>query len=141
MITQILFGLGAIPLAALGTVHLFFTLKDNRRPRYIVPVSDTLITLMKNEKLRLTSEGDMWRAWIGFNISHSMAVMMVGWAYLYIVLRYPDALITDPILLWTAPFLASVFALLSKRFWFSKPLIGSLLSAVLFLVGAISASL
>ncbi|MBL4790203.1 MAG: hypothetical protein JKY60_14600 [Kordiimonadaceae bacterium] len=141
MIIQILFVFGALPLAALGTMHLVFTLKDNQRPRYIVPVSGAMITQMKNEKLRLTREGDMWRAWIGFNVSHSMAVMMVGWGYLYIALRYPEVLTADPIILWAAPFLASVFALLSKRFWFSKPLIGSLLSAAFFSAGAVVAAL
>jgi len=136
MIAQTLFILGSVPLILLGALHLVFTLRDHKSPRYIVPRSDDLIQQMQAEPLRLTSETTMWRAWIGFNISHSIAVLLVGVGYLYLSLRYFPTLRADIIIHWAAPVLAWVFVILSKCFWFSKPLRGSFVSAVFFTIGA-----
>ncbi len=140
MIAQILFVLGTLPLLVLGTAHLVFTLKDHRLPRFIVPRSTALIHQMQSEPLRLTHETDMWRAWIGFNISHSIAVLLLGVGYLYLSLEHFQLLTADIFMLWTAPSLAWVFVILSRFFWFSKPFRGSLISAILFTAGAVLAS-
>ena len=137
MPAQVFYILGALPLMLLGAVHLVFTLHDNRKPRYIVPKSESLIRSMQVEPLRLTSETDMWRAWIGFNISHSIAVLLVGLGFLYLAVRYFEFMSQDIILLWTAPTLAWVSVILSKCFWFSRPFRGSFISAVLFTIGAL----
>ena len=141
MVAQILYATGALPLILLGGMHLFYTLKDNKAPRFIVPRSPELIRKMQTEPLRLSSETDMWRAWIGFNISHSMAVLLVGTGYLYLALMHFPLLRNDIMMLWTAPALAWVFVILSKCFWFSKPLYGSFVSALLFTSGALIGSL
>jgi hypothetical protein len=141
MFAQLLFITGVLPLILLGGMHLAFTLRDHKAPRFIVPRSNSLIHLMQAEPLRLSAETDMWRAWIGFNISHSIAVMGLGVAYLYLAVVHFDLLRGDIIILWTAPALAWVFVILSKCFWFSKPFQGSLVAAVLLTAGALLAPL
>jgi len=135
-IAQVLFFAGALPLVLLGLVHLVFTLRDQKEPQYIVPRNADLIESMKAERLKLTKETDMWRAWLGFNVSHSIAVLGTGGAFLYISYQHFDILSGDPFLLWPGPVLAWVFTYLSKRFWFSRPFLGSLVSAVCFTAGA-----
>jgi len=120
-------------------MHLVFTLRDNRSPRYIVPRDKEMIRQMQTEPLRLSAETNMWRAWIGFNISHSMAVLLVGIGYIYMAVRYIDLLQQDIVLTLAAPCLAWIFVILSKCFWFSRPFYGSLISAVFFTAGAAAA--
>ena len=139
MVAQTLYLLGCLPLILLGTLHLIFTLKDHKKPQHIVPRSENMIKEMRAEPLRLTRETSMWRAWIGFNISHSMAILLVGLGYMYLSARYFTFLREDILILWAAPVLAWIFVILSKCFWFSKPLKGSLISAALFTLGAIFA--
>lgn len=141
MIFQVLFVIGAMPLIFLGGMHLYFTVKDNRHPTFIVPRSIKLIRDMQAEPLRVTSETDMWRAWIGFNISHSIAVLLVGIGTLYLVWVYPQWVVSDILMLWASPVLAWVFVILSRCFWFSKPFQGTLVSAVLLTAAAIAATL
>ena len=139
MAAQTLYLLGSIPLILLGALHLVFTLRDHKKPQHLVPRSPEMIQDMQAEPLLLTQETTMWRAWIGFNISHSMAVLMVGLGYMYLSARYFSFLREDILILWAAPALAWVFVILSKCFWFSKPLIGSLVSASFFTLGAMLA--
>ena len=141
MIFQILFVIGAMPLILLGGMHLYFTVKDNRHPRFIVPCSTKLIRDMQAEPLRLTSETDMWRAWIGFNISHSIAVLLVGVGTLYLGWVHPQLVASDILMLWASPVLAWVFVILSRCFWFSKPFQGALVSAVMLTAAAVAATL
>jgi len=136
MLIQIFYVLGAIPLVYLGTMHLVFTLRDNKNPRFLVPSDKEMIRHMQAEPLQLTAETNMWRAWIGFNISHSMAVLLVGAGYAYAALKYLEILHTDIILTLAAPCLAWVFVILSKCFWFSVPFWGALISATCFTIGA-----
>jgi len=138
MVAQTLYLLGSLPLVLLGSVHLVFTLRDHKKPQHIVPRSVEMIQDMKAEPLLLTRETTMWRAWIGFNISHSIAVLLVGVGYMYLSTRYFSFLSRDIVILWAAPVLAWIFAILSKCFWFTKPLIGSITSAIFFTLGAIA---
>jgi len=141
MVAQTLYLIGSLPLIILGAMHLVFTLKDRTKPRLIVPRSAEMIKDMQREPLRLTDETTMWRAWIGFNISHSMAVLLVGLGYFYLTARYFSVIQQDIIFLWAAPALSCIFAILSKCFWFSRPLAGSLISTVFFTLGAFASYL
>lgn len=128
---------GAFPLLVLGSLHLYFTLKDLKQPKIIVPRSPDLISRMQSDKLRLTRETTVWRAWLGFNISHSIAVLFVGATYMYLALRYSELLTDDIIVRWAGPMLACVFVVLSKTFWFSRPFYGSLVAALFMTIGAV----
>ena len=75
----ILLILGGSVFGVLGGLHAIYTLLDLRNPRRLVPVDPSVIHAMANSALRLSRGGtDMWRAWIGFNFSHSLGVLLVG---------------------------------------------------------------
>jgi hypothetical protein len=74
--SAILLILGGSVFGVLGGLHAIYTLLDLRNPRRLVPVDPSLIHAMANSALRLSHGGtDMWRAWIGFNFSHSLGVL------------------------------------------------------------------
>src|ERR1700756_5995905 len=70
---------GGAVFSVLGTLHAVYTLLDLRNPRRLVPVDPSVAHAMANSALRLSGgRTDMWRAWIGFNFSHSLGLLLVG---------------------------------------------------------------
>ena len=76
---NILLILGGAVFLVFGNLHALYTVLDLRNPRRLVPVDPSVAQAMADTALRL-SPGDtnMWRAWIGFNFSHSVGVLLVG---------------------------------------------------------------
>jgi hypothetical protein len=71
--------LGGSISCELGGSHAIYTLLDLRNPRWLVPVDPSVAQAMANSALRLSGGGtDMWRAWIGFNFSHSLGLLLFG---------------------------------------------------------------
>jgi hypothetical protein len=69
--------LGGTVFGALGALHAVYTLLDLRNPQYLVPVDPSVAHAMANSALRLSGgRTDMWRAWIGFNFSHGLGVLL-----------------------------------------------------------------
>lgn len=129
--SNILFIIGTLPFLTLGSLHLIYTLKDNRQPKHLAPRSATLVNEMKNTQLKLTKETDMWRAWIGFNHSHSIGVLSFSGIYLYLAL-YDFTFLSASGLIWGAPALAAIYATLARLFWFRIPFFGSLIGLGFF---------
>ena len=73
----ILLILGGAVFGVLGGLHAIYALLDLRNPRRLVPVDASVVHAMANSAVRLSRGGtDMWRAWIGFNFSHSLGVLL-----------------------------------------------------------------
>jgi hypothetical protein len=79
MISRIL--IGAIILF-LGGVHLAYTFFTHK----FSPTEGQLETAMKQAAPRISSDMTMWKAWIGFHLSHSMGLMPFGLIYGYFTL-------------------------------------------------------
>jgi hypothetical protein len=71
--------LGGAVFGVLSVLHTIYTLLDLRNPRRLAPVDPSVAHAMANSALRLSGgRTDMWRAWIGFNFSHSLALIMLA---------------------------------------------------------------
>ena len=121
-VINILLILGGAVFGVLGALHAIYTLLDLRNPRRLVPVDPSVVHAMANSGLRLSGgRTDMWRAWIGFNFSHSLGVLLFAalavWAGLQIN-ALPIAIIPALILI------GSVYLVLALRYWFRVPAIG-----------------
>jgi hypothetical protein len=118
----ILLILGGSVFGVLGGLHANYTLLDLRNPRRLVPVDSSVTQAMAKSALRL-SPGDtnMWRAWIGFNFSHSLGLwllaMLAIWSGFRID-RLPVAIM--PVL----TLIGCVYLLLALLYWFRVPAIG-----------------
>lgn len=76
---SVLLILGGAVFGVLGAMHAVYTLLDLRNPRWLVPADPSVAQAMANSALRLSGgRTDMWRAWIGFNLSHSLGVLLVA---------------------------------------------------------------
>jgi hypothetical protein len=106
----------------MGGLHAIYTLLDLRNPQRLVPVDPSVRHAMANSALRLSRGGtDMWRAWIGFNFSHSLGVLLLAalavWAGSRIN-RLPVAIMPALTLIGCA------YLLLALLYWFRIPAIG-----------------
>jgi hypothetical protein len=95
---------------------------------------------MKASTLALTKETDMWRAWVGFNISHGVGLLFFSLAYLYLSVAQLAILRGSIVLLSGAPVVALIYLVLSIKYWFRVPVLGSALGLLCF-VAAVMASL
>lgn len=133
MTDQILLIIGASIFGILGFAHLFYTFCTNKfdaRDR-------TVTTAMNNTSPVLTKETTMWKAWIGFNASHSLGAMLVMAFYVPLaatniqVIRESVWFSLLPVLIGLA------YLYLAKKYWFRTPFIGILISTVCFVGAAI----
>ncbi len=115
--------LGGTVFGVLGASHAVYTLLDLRNPRWLVPADPSVAHAMANTTLRLSSgRTDMWRAWIGFNFSHSLGLLLVAGLALWAGFRFntlPVGIITP-----TLTLIGCVYLVLALLYWFRAPAIG-----------------
>jgi hypothetical protein len=135
MIAAALVAAGAAVIFVLGTVHLVYTFRGPKlRPR-----DAALPAQMAHSALVLTRETTVWKAWIGFNASHSLGAMLFGVVYADLALAHPAVLWGSPVLLASGGALLAAFAWLGRRYWFSVPFRGIVLALVLYGAGVATA--
>jgi len=129
-----LFILGTVPFILLGAIHILYSVRDTWSPKKLTPYDDSVRVSMQRSTLALTRQTTMWRAWLGFNISHGIGVLFFG--LIYLTLAISDfALITRITLLQYFALTVSVsYLVLSVKFWFHIPTIGSGIGTACFLV-------
>ncbi len=66
----------------------------------------------------------MWRAWVGFNASHSMGLILFGLVFGYLALAHAELLFRSAFLLVVGLAMLVGFVVLSKVYFFSVPLAG-----------------
>ena len=132
MLSQVLICASASIVFILGTIHLVYTFASNR----FLPRDASLAEQMKRVAPVISKQTTMWRAWIGFNASHSLGAMLFGVVYGYLAIFHPELLLQSRFLLLVGILFLGAFVVLAKRYWFAVPLAGLVASTVLFATGA-----
>ena len=103
----------------------------------LLPRNPAAIEAMKATELHLTRETDVWRAWIGFNASHSLGLMGLGATLIGVSAQAPETF--DRSLLWPVGALSwvAMYYVLSKRYFFSIPRRGVTVAFLLLLTGLV----
>ena len=83
----------------------------------------------------------MWKAWIGFNASHSLGAILFSLVYLMLAARHMDVLHRSPTFVWLAGIASAAYVVLSLRYWFRIPLAATAIATSCFVAGAITMSL
>jgi hypothetical protein len=90
---------------------------------------------MKEVAPVVTRDTTMWKAWIGFNASHSFGAILFGLGYGYLALAN-DALLFQSMFLSIVGLVFLVgYVFLGRRYWFSTPFRGIVLATVLYVAG------
>ena len=117
----------------LGTLHLVYTFATNK----FLPRDAALAQRMREVAPLICGQTSMWRAWIGFNASHSLGMMLFGLVYGYLTIAHPALLLTDPFLLSLGGVFLASLLVLARRYWFRIPFIGIALALALYLAAAL----
>ena len=120
MTASLLMLAGALIIGGLGTAHLVVTFYGPK----LLPRDETLRPHMEQTLLVLTRETTVWKAWIGFNASHSLGAMLFALVYGYLALMQPALLFGSNYLLGLGLAFLGAFWVLGKRYWFSVPYTG-----------------
>src|SRR6516225_11752669 len=115
--------LGGAVFGLLGALHATYTLLDLRDPRRLVPDDPSVARAMANSALRLSGgRTDMWRAWVGFNFSHSLGVLMVAGLALWAGFRIK--MLPVGIIMPALTLIGCAYEVLALLYWFRFPAIG-----------------
>ncbi|UFH54487.1 LIC_13387 family protein [Spirosoma sp. KNUC1025] len=128
MIAKYLWAIGSVPAVVLGIIHLYYTFFTNG----FSSANEKMIEEMKSSSPILTREITMWKAWIGFNGSHSSGVMFIGIINFYVALRYFNVLQSDHFFFVFNILTIGFYLWLAEKYWFNIPFLGLLLTLVCF---------
>jgi hypothetical protein len=119
----------------LGLAHLVYTF----RGRKLHPRDPDLQEKMKGVSPVITRQTTMWKAWIGFNASHSFGALLFGTVYGYLAIVHSALLFQSPFLLLAGLALLGGYVFLGRVYWFSVPFRGIVLSALFYLAALVIA--
>lgn len=104
----------------LGAVHLVYTFWGTN----LTPRDHALEISMSQISPVITNQTTMWRCWIGFNATHSMALILFGLVFGYLALAHGQLLFESPFLILLGIATLGGFTVLSKLYFFAAPLTG-----------------
>ena len=126
---SILLGASALVLLVLGSIHLLYTFRGPKlRPR-----DEALQVRMQEVSPVLTRDTTMWKAWVGFNASHSMGAMLFGLVYGYLAIEQAALVFESTFLAVLGLVFLLGYALLGKLYWFRIPFGGVLISLTCYI--------
>ena len=121
---------GAGIILLLGTGHGVLALLDTVRPRYFTPTDEGVRLAMEGVRTAMQREApvspkaNLWRAWLGFNLSHSLGIVVFGSALLVLAFHQFTAFAQSVPIQCSAAGIASAYLIISSRFWFWVPTAG-----------------
>lgn len=118
----------------LGLLHALYTYLDIGRPRRLVPDDPAVARAMAESKLRLSgTRTTMWRAWVGFNFSHSLGAVLFGAVCIGAGFVLGTAVLPAWIL-FVFVVIAVIYFVVGLLYWFRIPVAGIALAGVCLLV-------
>jgi hypothetical protein len=112
----------------LGAIHLIYTFYGLQ----LTPRDPALQISMSQVSPVISKETTMWRCWVGFNATHSMALLLFGLVFGFLALAHGEVLFHSPFLLVVGLAMLAGLVVLCKLFFFRVPLIGVSISLVCY---------
>lgn len=134
--TQILVIIAASIFLLLGTLHGALTLRDVKNPRFFTPPDAALRQAMQESSIRFHPNINLWKAWLGFNLTHSLGLIFFGGAFLHVGIFEPKNFASSLLFQAVAVSVSAIYMGVSLKFFFSKPAIYSAVGLACFLIAA-----
>lgn len=123
---------GSLPYLLLGSAHAWHTPVRAEERKGLSARDPAVERAMAATAPRLTDRTDLWRAWVGFNYSHSLGAVLFG---LFVVLIGRSAASYEGNAALAAPlalFVSLAYLWLGVKYWFRTPIAGILFSTLCF---------
>lgn len=137
--TRALLALGGVVFALLGVGHAFLTIRDLSTPRTFTPPDEDLRKAMQTSSVAIHPTANLWRAWLGFNLSHALGVIVFGLTIASIAIADMGLYERNVVVKVSAVMIGVTYMAIAHYFWFRNPLIGSGVGTALFIAAAIAA--
>jgi hypothetical protein len=133
MTAQILWITASSVYIILATLHLLYTFFTDK---FLAKDRNT-VEMMKQTHPLLTNKTTMWKAWMGFNGSHSAGGIFLGCINILLAgMYYPFLSNAWPLIVLTV--ITSLFYLfLAIKYWFKIPLTGIAIATGCYIVASI----
>jgi len=131
MLEQALVVASAAIALSLGLIHLVYTFFGSK----LKPRDPLLQVRMSDVPLVLTRQTTVWKAWIGFNASHALGIILFGTSYGYLALVQPEVLFQSKFLVALGALFLLAYVILAKLYWFNVPLVAVVLALVCYATG------
>lgn len=118
----------------LGLVHLLYTFHGRR----LHPRDAELEARMRDTPPVITRGTTMWKAWVGFNASHSLGAIFFGVVYAYLAIVHSEVALHSPFLLCVGLALLAGYLFLCRRYFFRAPLRWMVVATALYAAGLIA---
>ena len=130
---RILIFVGASLFGVLGGIHLVYTFWSDK----LLPRDPAAIDAMKGTSLVLTRQTTIWDAWVGFNASHSLGVLLVAAFYLLLAAQHMQVLTQSKGLLLIGIVAGLFYSWLAYTYWFRIPFVGVAIATACFIAAFI----
>ncbi len=128
LLEQIFLISGAGIFGILGFLHLLLTFFTDKFDSYDPEVTQR----MKDATLALTKQTSMWRAWVGFNASHSLGAILVAAFYIPLT-SFHFNIIQQSLWFTLLPvFIGVSYLYLANKYWFNLPFWGIFVATLCF---------
>jgi len=129
MTAKYIWEFGSIIFIILGSIHLVYTFFTNK----FLSKNEKVMIEMKSSYPILTNETTLWKAWIGFNASHSVGAIFIGVINIYLVHSFIVTLENDLFFFVFNILTVGFYLWLAKKYWFKIPFFGILLTLICYL--------
>jgi hypothetical protein len=127
-----LFLAGALPFVVLGLAHALATPLATGDRKGLSPADPALAEAMTRGRVLLTGRTDLWRCWVGFNLSHSLGAVAFGVSVLAVGRSAESyaaqAAVCGPL----AVLVSGAFLAIGVRYWFRTPIAGCAIAFACF---------
>ncbi len=133
-LSRYLFLAGALPFVVLGLAHALATPLAAGDRKGLSPSDPALAEAMTRGRVLLTGRTDLWRCWVGFNLSHSLGAVAFG-AFVAAAGRSADSFAAQAAVCGPLAVLVSgAFLAIGLRYWFRTPIAGCAIACACFVL-------
>ena len=133
-LSRYFFLIGALPFIVFGFLHAAATPQTPAHAKGLSPRDPTVRDAMAHDTILLTRRTTVWLAWVGFNLSHSLGLLLIGVVVVLIGRTSASFQAQAAVFLPLAVLVSATYLVLGVRYWFRTPIIGISLASVCFLV-------
>ena len=131
MAAKILMVFSASIILTLGVIHLVYTFWGPK----LTPREPALQVSMSQTSPVITRETTMWRCWVGFNVSHSMGLILFGLVFGFLAVAHSQLLFQSTFLLVVGLAMLAGLVALCRIYFFSVPFAAVSVSMACYIAG------
>jgi hypothetical protein len=133
MLPRLLLIASAAVILVFGIIHLLYTFRGPK----LTPRNPALRARMEQVSPVISAETTMWKAWIGFNATHSLALILFGVVYGYLAVANFELLMQSQVLLAIGLAMLIALVVLAKLYFFSVPFRGVCMALGCYVAGVV----